>query len=645
MSSGSPIIKPVTVTPIRMAGTAPQTVTIPVSPYVPSNVTVTQTKDKKVPTWVKVIGIIILIIIIIIIICLIFFRGRDDKKLGESCDDTCRCTSGLTCDKGTCKSKIGGTCSSVSDCVSGASSCQNGICVQTSKGGLNSTCDNKTKLCGDGLTCQNNVCKANVGQTCMTVSDCVSGATACKNGTCINTSGGLNERCPCREGYVCDGSTDFCRVPDGGTCSSSSDCLTGSSCHHGKCLKNNNSGGGGSVHNFQWEKGFSGSGGVALNIEKGDTVVLSSADGNSHVVSLTKSNWNVKRTISNTFVDADKLALPELSDISSDTFIMDTATSDNSQSMRLHIVVNRRSRSSSVSSNSSSSSSSSNSSSSSSSSHNVGYYYKGNLSEPATYDADNVDRESSQKEEIDVLKSITKSSSKRSKGSKRSSKRSSSKRSSKKSTKGSKIIDGDGKILFNFRQYKIMGIIGAHGKKVMLSSGNYILISSNDNIDLRMSNLDIESMVYIGQENGILVGLFNGSIYKSAIDGPNIMWEKLNAIENITHISSTRDGSNLWLQANDTGYLYTFNQETGEFEQDETVNLDSGVIRRYGLDKDTFIDITKSNNTALLQPGNRKVSNISDGIVRDDKSLLKISTNDKTIMGFNHISGVDHLII
>ncbi len=119
-------------------------------------------------------GIIILILIIAASIWLLARGGGtvcDNKgKLNESCSDIGDCNSGLVCNvstggDGVCKVASGGVCETTSECASNLT-CQNGTC-QGRSGGLNDPCP-----CGEGFTCTNNVCKVKVGGPCMTSADC-----------------------------------------------------------------------------------------------------------------------------------------------------------------------------------------------------------------------------------------------------------------------------------------------------------------------------------------------------------------------------------------------------------------------------------------------------------------------------------------
>lgn len=96
------------------------------------------------------------------------------------CDQVC-CTSGQTCQNGTCVTPCaanGGTCSVDTDCCSG--NCSNGICCGSGKVGLsNGTCATPcTSMCCQG--CEQDT----------------SGATYCRGDACNNTSCYTDSDCP-----------------------------------------------------------------------------------------------------------------------------------------------------------------------------------------------------------------------------------------------------------------------------------------------------------------------------------------------------------------------------------------------------------------------------------------------------------------
>lgn len=110
--------------------------------------------------------------------------------------------------------------------------------------GLNQACG----TCAAGLVCQNGICKSTINGTCNTLSDCISSATSCTNNRCTSTVlSGVGGPAPCRMGLVSE--NGICKVPNSGSCGVSTDCLTNSTCVNSICVaggtsgtSNNNSG-------------------------------------------------------------------------------------------------------------------------------------------------------------------------------------------------------------------------------------------------------------------------------------------------------------------------------------------------------------------------------------------------------------------
>ena len=131
-------------------------------------------------------AIIVVLIIMIALIIWLLAKGSgtlcDDRgTLNSSCSENCDCNTGLTCSSlngtnGVCKVASGGVCETDVDCGNGLS-CQNGVCLGKG-GGLNDPCP-----CGEGYTCVNNVCKIAFGNPCKVDSDCADGN--CVNNVCV----------------------------------------------------------------------------------------------------------------------------------------------------------------------------------------------------------------------------------------------------------------------------------------------------------------------------------------------------------------------------------------------------------------------------------------------------------------------------
>ncbi len=151
--------------------------------------------------------------------------------LNSPCQLDDQCNTGLTCSGGRCKVQIGGTCTNISECVIGATACKNNVCISTSLGGIGNNCTTDAD-CESSLACQNMVCKSKLGETCETVSDCVMEANVCLNNMCAEKEGGLNDPCPCAEGLECH--NDICKVPVGNACNIDNDCPLGHICSKNK---------------------------------------------------------------------------------------------------------------------------------------------------------------------------------------------------------------------------------------------------------------------------------------------------------------------------------------------------------------------------------------------------------------------------
>lgn len=182
---------------------------------------------------------IIIIILIIILVAIFFFYGYPTTNNippiqnvgpGGICTTTQQCAAGLNCIGGICVSPIGGTCSNLSDCISGATACFNGICVNTPLGGIG-----QSAPCQSNLTNQNGICKVPIGGTCSQLSDCVSSAISCLNNICVASSGqgGIGQPPPCQPGLI--EHNGICLVPSNGRCTSNSNCISGN-CSNNICV-------------------------------------------------------------------------------------------------------------------------------------------------------------------------------------------------------------------------------------------------------------------------------------------------------------------------------------------------------------------------------------------------------------------------
>jgi len=207
--------------------------------------------------WLGVVLGILLIIITIIIIVLVIYNFSNsnnnnnfvsDRGLNESCTSTNGCITGLVCQNGICKAQINGFCNDICDCVSGATACQNQVCVSTALGWFGDNCATNSD-CQSDLVCYHNTCKGPIDGPCDDISDCVPQASRCVDDSnsitgkiCRGPAGGFDQPCnltdpyTCGEGLVCDPTVMVCKYEEGQDCHCSSDCVTGLACIQGMCM-------------------------------------------------------------------------------------------------------------------------------------------------------------------------------------------------------------------------------------------------------------------------------------------------------------------------------------------------------------------------------------------------------------------------
>ena len=134
---------------------------------------------------VVIVGLVSIVFVILIIALATRPSGRENVKLGDICSTTEECDVGLSCEMEICKSNIGSNCNTNSDCVTESAGCLNGVCV-SSIANLGDTC-NSTVKCATGLTCENSVCRVSTGGSCRQTSDCVMD-NVCTDGVCVEDS-------------------------------------------------------------------------------------------------------------------------------------------------------------------------------------------------------------------------------------------------------------------------------------------------------------------------------------------------------------------------------------------------------------------------------------------------------------------------
>ncbi len=165
--------------------------------------------------------------------------ASSDGIRGSVCgiDDHCSTNDGLVCSSGTCLVGSGNTCTAVGHCA-GSLRCNEVMgslqCSTAGNGALDSVCGFDAH-CTDAI-CSSGTCKIEQGGTCTTSSQCASGLL------CTMMTGGLECTPVTGEiGSVCSDDTDctttdatcssgMCKVTSGGACTDDDQCVSGSVC-------------------------------------------------------------------------------------------------------------------------------------------------------------------------------------------------------------------------------------------------------------------------------------------------------------------------------------------------------------------------------------------------------------------------------
>lgn len=200
----------------------------------------------KNTTWEILIIIIVFILILIVIGIILYgyFTNRNNQVYTSSagtflspCTNNV-CNTGLTCDPASylCKYSENESCQTTSQCATPLSC--SGICTSGPFGGLNQYCP-----CNQGYSCvstgTSNQCKGDGGSACQVNADCIS--LICNENVCSDTAAnGL----PCIVNDACESgncSNGFCQPPNVTTgevnavCNESLNCNEGLICNNGVC--------------------------------------------------------------------------------------------------------------------------------------------------------------------------------------------------------------------------------------------------------------------------------------------------------------------------------------------------------------------------------------------------------------------------
>ena len=138
-------------------------------------------------------------------------------KLGETCNVSTKCATGLTCDSGVCKLPRGTVCTATPSLCASGLSCDGKRavkrCITYKPAGMGCPANEDFWICAPGLTCESDVCKVPLGGSCAASPEACAAGTRCKGGrrnrTCRRQRSDLGEACGlearCKRGLKCDG--------------------------------------------------------------------------------------------------------------------------------------------------------------------------------------------------------------------------------------------------------------------------------------------------------------------------------------------------------------------------------------------------------------------------------------------------------
>lgn len=162
-----------------------------------------------------------------------------------------------------------------------------------------------------------------------------------------------------------------------------------------------------------------------------------------------------------------------------------------------------------------------------------------------------------------------------------------------------------------------------------IKDGKIFIKNKEDNIIT--INSDIKSKMIISF-NGYLYSLsFDDYLYflnNDYIDKTDWKWDKV-IIENpknnnISYISSTLDNKYLWIQNYDKGYLLDKN-----LKKKYETHISRGVIRKYGKDKDNYVEINTDKDIAIVYPNGKKKRNVLNCVIDYYNNLRCITQDNK----------------
>lgn len=149
----------------------------------------------------------------------------------------------------------------------------------------------------------------------------------------------------------------------------------------------------------------------------------------------------------------------------------------------------------------------------------------------------------------------------------------------------------------------------------LMKNGN-IMRETDDSREIVANNINLRRLEGF---NGTLYGIsVDGRVFSlnnDTFDTRKWMWNLASFPTGVVHTSATHDGRHFWVQTADTGLLYDRSLRIKE-KADMT-----NKKRVYGNDRETFVEIDTTNNTATLQPNDETIPDVAGAVITHDNTL------------------------
>lgn len=172
----------------------------------------------------------------------------------------------------------------------------------------------------------------------------------------------------------------------------------------------------------------------------------------------------------------------------------------------------------------------------------------------------------------------------------------------------------------------VIGVCSYSNAKVFLLGDGNIICETEDKRYRVNNNIKINK---ITSYEGYLYGLgYDSKLYtlpNNYFSNSNWIWNEVDwAPKGIKYISSTHDGSYIWIQTNQMGYLY------GPDHKIKHQTEYNNSRRIYGRDESNYIDIDDSKRKAIVYPGGKVLNDVIDAALSYYGEVISITSKDSS---------------